>query len=355
MADMAGVKEPPDIRAGKSYKYRAKSFTNSVVCIICEEVYYLSDFNRLKNTTFLSDVLVICNNHGDITSKVDENTLDKNVRCLIADIKLNEKNAALAQMQADVDLSLSTSKNSNVHDNTILEDDPDIRSIITQNTLLKQLYEEVKHKNQLLLNTIELMKQNKQIYPSYAEVSKLENKKLGKVQDIKIISSSDSVTSDNALKQIKSVIQKEIKLPFKKVINTKNNETIVKCQNNEDVKAASKLLQIKLGDTYAVTMLQPDKPKLRIFGINKDMQIEDLENDINQRNFLDFDKTCQVIRTFNTANKTFGAILQLDSELYDIVAKNNFRIFIGDESYYCSDDIISMCPNCSGFNHGGAK
>lgn len=218
---MADDVEPPDKCSSKTFKCHPKIKTNFVVCIICEEVYHISDFNRLKNVRYLSDILVICNVHQNLTSNQDETTLSDEARQIIGEIKLNESERVQEKLYNEVEKTISLNRR-DYHDNTMLKEvDPDMRSIITQNILLKQLNEEIRSKNTLLENTIELMKNNKPIM--YSEITKSNNKikKQVKVPDIKISNKTENIDAESAFKKIMEVLQNDIVIPFKKVINTK--------------------------------------------------------------------------------------------------------------------------------------
>lgn len=69
-----------------------------------------------------------------------------------------------------------------------------------------------------------------------------------KAHDIKTINPSVGAIDVETFKQITEVIQKEIKLPFKResFILKIMELNIIKSQNNDDVKAASKLLKANL-------------------------------------------------------------------------------------------------------------
>lgn len=60
------------------YKRHHKSAVNFIICIVCENIYHISEFNSLKNTEYLSNSFVICDECNHLTSKVDKNTLDVN-------------------------------------------------------------------------------------------------------------------------------------------------------------------------------------------------------------------------------------------------------------------------------------
>lgn len=87
---MADDEVPPDEYSSETFKCYPKIKMNFVVCIVCEEVYHLSDFNRLKNIKYLSDILAICNAYQNLTSNQDETTLNDEARQIIGEIKLSE-------------------------------------------------------------------------------------------------------------------------------------------------------------------------------------------------------------------------------------------------------------------------
>ena len=84
---------PPDPGGIKYIKNHPEKQFSCVVCVICEDVFYKSDFKRLKIGKYLTNVLVICPQHSDIdlTSKYNDNVLSDTVRKIIAQVKLNEQ------------------------------------------------------------------------------------------------------------------------------------------------------------------------------------------------------------------------------------------------------------------------
>ena len=77
------------------------------------------------------------------------------------------------------------------------------------------------------------------------------------------------------------MLQKDIKIPINRIINTKNCGTIVKFANGEDAQKACDLLKQKLGEDFQVSMQEPYKPRLKILGIPNDFDKEEMESDIN--------------------------------------------------------------------------
>lgn len=347
---MADESEPPDITCGKSYKCHLRSKANFIVCINCEEIYHLSDFNRLQEVKFLSDIFGICNIHKILTSSQSESSLSEDARLIIAEIKLNEIKRAQEKLQQDVNLTLSITKNS-LHDQTILEDDDaDMRATITENILLKQLNEELKQRNDLLLNMLEFRKNNK---PTFSEITKTKTNKIEKIPEIKVISKSESVNNERAYNNVNKILQKD--LPINRVKNKKNG-IIIKCLNSYDVPRTSQLLKEKLGENFEVTMLQLNKPRLKILGISNDIDVEEIESDINDRNFYQFTNKCKVLHTFKCKNMTQGAIFEVTADLYEHINNNHHKVYTGHQCCKAYDDInVSLCFKCARHNHNGNK
>ena len=190
---MAADTELPDKPCKKYFKCHPGIRFNSAVCIICEEVYHLSNFNRLKKAKIVSEVFAICNSHQDLTSKAQEIDLSSETRLLITEIRQNEYVRAQQKLHEEVEQNLSTTINGNKSSN---DADPDIRSIITENILLRQLNSELKCKSDLLQNTIELMKNKK---PTYAETIKNRYTKHVRIPDINVVNESESQLVVSAL------------------------------------------------------------------------------------------------------------------------------------------------------------
>ena len=96
---MAETKKSPD-RPGKVYKCHSGIKFESVICIICEDVYHANDFQRRKAGLKIGDTLAICKTHTellkllhinlnseDITSIDKDHVLTSDVIELLAHVK----------------------------------------------------------------------------------------------------------------------------------------------------------------------------------------------------------------------------------------------------------------------------
>ena len=207
----------PDKPREKYFKCHLGTRFNFIVGIVCEEVYHLKEFKRQKKAKTVSEIFAICNSHPNLTSNAQEIDLSSETRLLIAEIRQNEIIRAQQKRYQEVEQNLSISINSN---KTLNDADPVVRSIITENILLRQLNEELKCKSDLLLNTIELMKIKK---PTYAETTKNRNTKHVRIPDINVIKKSEGLSNKWAVNNINKVLQNDTIIPINRIINTKNS------------------------------------------------------------------------------------------------------------------------------------
>lgn len=100
---MAGTgKKPPDRTGQKVYKCYDTTVFDSVICVVCEDVYHNKDFIRRKHGIYVSDCLAVCKEHNevDLTSIDEENhVLTQEARYIIAKIKSNAKTEILKRDQ----------------------------------------------------------------------------------------------------------------------------------------------------------------------------------------------------------------------------------------------------------------
>ena len=158
------------------------------------------------------------------------------------------------------------------------------------------------------------------------------------------------------MNEASNIIQNDTKIPITKIYSTNNNGTIIKCLKNEDVESTYKILKSKLNNKYEVKIQQNQKPIIKILGILNNMDKNELENDINERNFSTFQNKCKILHNFKYSNNMQGAIIEVTSDLHEYIVNNKYNIFIGCQSCKAYDDLnISQCFVCAGFNHSSKK
>ncbi|GBP27405.1 hypothetical protein EVAR_17105_1 [Eumeta japonica] len=126
-------------------------------------------------------------------------------------------------------------------DDTVIEDD--LALLRVENDLLKELNSELKEKNNML------HKKNK-----------------------------------DTVNQVKCQLLSDIAVLIKKLQTNKSGDITIKCKNKEDVERTTAMLRIKLINNYQVEVQTLKAPRMRILDVQNDMNLENLTEDIKNRN-----------------------------------------------------------------------
>ena len=103
--------------------------------------------------------------------------------------------------------------------------------------------------------------------------------------------------------------------------------------NEESAKTAKKILDAKLSNLYKVEEEQLSKPVIRITGIENEYKsdLEAIENDINQRNFLTFNKKGKILRVAgNEKSNKVTVIMEITAEIHKHIKENKDRVYHGN-------------------------
>lgn len=373
MADGGQLPEaiPPDIY----YKCHPKQVNSTVICIICESVFHKCDFNKKENVHYVTKVLVICDEHRDLQLTTKKNNNDP--RLILTALKqqihnhnqeiitLKEKNK---QLYTELN-KLKTAKTENMdldttlHTNDAKLESLDNESIIIENNLLKELNTTLKDKNKLLEELLQKEKATPKISQhTYANVTAHTlNKNFTQTKNIpKIIVKRKNKDDKSPMKdKVLHYLIKDKTIQTKSINIKNNDEIIINCMTAESVKAAERYLESKLNKLYKVEKEQMKKPVIKIVGIENvtQMDISELENDINSRNFSKNEHKGKILHMSSSkdTNKT-TAIMELTAELHKQVKENRDRLFVGYQNCKIYDVINAKpCYNCGRFGHNGSK
>lgn len=327
-----------------------------VICILCESVFHTNDFNRLNKSgtgKFISDMFVICAAHQvDITSKsqFDNIELCENARKIIAHTKLFEKDKVKEELRQNI--SLNKTRESILMDDTVIDDE--LAVLRVENDLLKQLNLELKEKNDLLKEIVkDKSNNNHSNVVSYADVAKTDKVNTRRIIPNIVVKAKNKNNRDT-VNQVKSQLLGDVAVPIKKLLTNKSGEVTIKCKNKEDVDRTTAILSNKLKNNYQVEVQSLKAPRLKILDVQNDMNLDDLTEDIKNRNSVMLNGKFSLIGEFKNALKQRTVILEAAPEIYSVIVKNEYKLYIGYQCCKVVDDInLNLCFKCGRLNHSG--
>lgn len=404
---MAGAeKKPPDRPGKKFYKCHQDTRYQSVVCIICEDVYHINDFTRSNCGIIISETLALCKEHKelDLTSKSDEHVLTSEIKKIIASIRNNarieinnreqyyemkiqemskiieQKNNDLQirdnyiqeqknkmqclqetkHMHSDTDMELDNIAN----DETIFEK-ADYENLKMENAYLKKLNEELEDKNQILKEFLKKEKEsvnnnlNKSTFAEVAKKSYVQKPKK-RIPRIRIKKTKKQGTLQEIKEQVTRCLIQDKSIQTNKIFENKNKEEIfVSCCDNDSVEKAVKSIHNKLSTKCNVIIEELNKPKMKVIGIQnlEEMNETELEIDINERNFTEFNEGCTILHKYTNKKKgTQSVLIEVTGEIYKYIRENNNKIYVGHQKCLVYDVIdVKPCYNCGRYGHKGHK
>ena len=169
-----------------------------------------------------------------------------------------------------------------------------------------------------------------------------------------IIKKTNSKDETNIVKTVCNYLTNDKTVQTKNV-NTKIKDTvIINCMNIESVEKIEKKLKSSLNEKFEVEIEQINKPTMKVIGIDKQFTTkEEVEADINQRNFSNMDEKCKVLHIF-TNQKSNNAIIEITSSIYKHIKENRSKLLIGYQNCRAYDFInTNPCNKCVGYRHGG--
>ncbi|GBP50189.1 hypothetical protein EVAR_97190_1 [Eumeta japonica] len=274
-------------------------------------------------------MFVVCSAHSvdSITSKSDCQSIElsEDARKIITQTKLYERDKLKEEFQQNI--SLNKTRESLLLDETLINDELAVLKV--ENDLLKQLNKELMDKNEILKEFAGFEKTiNNVKAPTYAEISKSDKKITGKIIPNIIVKPIDK-KDRNADKNVKIQLLENISVPIKKIITKKSGDVSIRCNNKEDVNRTKALLSEKLKNEYHVEVQTFNLPRIKILDIQNDLNINDLEEDIKNRNSHTINGGFTIIGEYKNKSTGRTLILEVAPEIHDNIVKNGYRIYVG--------------------------
>ena len=169
--------EPPDKNQEVVFKCHPKAKVITVMCVVCDNVYHKTDFDRYKDGKYIGKALVICPEHVELLITLKDKDkkikLDEKARIVIALLK-SEKEEKIKQKILDEISPISDAIHKSVISEklnaTDLLENTELENLYAENQLLKKLNQELIDKNLLLKRLVKYEKNEE-------DISTLQNKK----------------------------------------------------------------------------------------------------------------------------------------------------------------------------------
>lgn len=187
------------------YKGKENKVCKSGYCLKCDLVYYRSDFLKQKGGKFITGGVVFCGDHGnnDITSNYDQAELSENCRLITAQLKSINREEAKKQLVEDI-FNQSSKKN---HDTTFINSDAEVETLTVENTLLKELNQELREKCDLLKEKSENV--TPKVMRTYAEITSQERARQQKIPTLIIKKTKENESIDKVSTRVTSILNKD--------------------------------------------------------------------------------------------------------------------------------------------------
>lgn len=228
----------------KTYKCHPTAKVRLKVCLLCENVYHVSDFQRLKNTITISEVLVICPTHQeiDLNSKVNEKTLCKDAKILIAQLKLYEKDKAHNEILENISINLSEHCEKKLNKTIEGQNEDNDTVLKAEILLLRQMNIELQDKNKILKDFLsnltneicDLKNQEIKERNTYATAVKRDASRVKHIPTV-IVKSKKDRNKNKTHKTVVNKITNDIIVPIRNIKETKSGAVLINCCTEKDV------------------------------------------------------------------------------------------------------------------------
>ena len=219
---------------------------------------------------------------------------------------------------------------------------------------------ELQDKNQVQKEFIELQKQKcletQPIKKTYAEVTNDIKPKQKRVPKTTIKTTDPK--QENTMQLLTNCLVSEKNIQTKFIRKKNDTEIEISCMNTKSVEAAESAISNKI-QNIDIKIEQQGNSKIKIVGINNttEMNTEQLEEDINERNFSQFYTNGKILYKYtNNRNKSETVLMEVSPDIYKYIRENNNRVFVGHQFCRVFDLInVTPCYNCARYGHSATK
>lgn len=222
----------------------------------------------------------------------------------------------------------------------IVEQIDDLKSVVSEKT--EKIVDEMKNR------AIPAPGKN-EIAQSYAEKVKMINNESLLMLKPKCNQNS-AVTEGEVKKHIDPT-----KVNIKSLKKMPKGGILIECVDLSEKREVEKIMTEKMSDNYEVVVPNLTNPRVKIVGINEEMEESELIKALKSQNDFLKGSDIKIVHFFGTRRKDFTAIVELDAQAFERCMSNKKVKVMWSRCNVMEDINVFRCFKCNGFNHKGDK
>lgn len=172
----------------------------------------------------------------------------------------------------------------------------------------------------------------------------------------------ENITEDDGL-NMKEDIQKKINpgdigVGIKSIKNTRNGAVIIKVRDEKEAQRLQVNIEHKLANSVSIKIPEKKNPCIKIVGIGKDYEEEELINTLKgQNNSIITEESNLKVKVTKKMVKAYMSIIECDPMTFQkIMLKSEGKLFVGCRACRVFEHIgVLRCYNCSQYGHTSAE
>lgn len=177
-----------------------------------------------------------------------------------------------------------------------------------------------------------------------------EKVKMSKNESVLLLKPKKNQNSSDTENDLKKVID-----PTKVCINNlrrfPKGGIAIECDNINGTREVQKLVNEKMSEQYVITVPELRRPRVKIVGIEEEMNEEELGEALKSQNEFLAKSEMKVINLFATKRNNFTAIIEMDANSFEASMKARRVKIKWSSCFLCEDLNVYRCYNCNGYNH----
>lgn len=160
-------------------------------------------------------------------------------------------------------------------------------------------------------------------------------------------------TNQDTKKEVRGEIDQSF-VGIKSVRNAKNGAILVECKSMNEADTLVTQANKTIGEKYEIFIEQPKKPKIKIIGMDKEYEDEDLKEIVLRQNEISAIKHLKIVKVIRVPGRKFNAvsiICEIDSETFQQVMRRG-KLNIEWEVCTVVEHVnVLRCFNCCAYGH----